>query len=62
MLLAFLLFTPHGQSIAELAMSELIMTSRPAPAPARTAEEIAACKTAWNATHPHGYYDYVPCH
>jgi hypothetical protein len=61
LLLAFLLFTPHGQSIAEIAMSELAGTSRPVPYPTRTAQEVAACKEAWYATHAHGAYNYAPC-
>jgi hypothetical protein len=61
LLLAFLLFTPQGRDIAELAMGAAMDATRSHPAP-KTAHEVAACKKAWSATHPHGPYDYAPCY
>lgn len=61
LLLASLLFTPQGRDLAELVMGAAMDATKSHPAP-KTAQEIAACKTAWNATHPHGYYDYAPCY
>ena len=61
LLLAFLLVTPQGRNIAELAMGAAMDATRSHPAP-KTAAEVAACQKAWNATHPHGAYDYVPCY
>ena len=66
LLLAFLLFTPQGRGIAELAMGAAMdaTKSHPASVPAKTDAEVLACKKAWHAAHPGqgGYYAYVPCY
>jgi hypothetical protein len=59
LLLAFLLFTPQGRDIAELAMGSAMDAAR-THAPAKTAQEVAACEKAYYAIHPHGYYDHAP--
>jgi hypothetical protein len=58
-ILGALLFTPQGHDIAELILGSYL-NPRPAVTSPKTDAEIAACKTTWNATHPHGYYDHVP--
>ena len=56
LLLAFLLFTPPGQSILGGAIGAAMDAShRPDPAKLAAWE---ACEKAWNAR-PHGYYDHL---